>query len=181
MLDAALETARARGERRMVLEVIEQNAPARALYERSGFTLTRRLVGLRAAPVATESSAALEERQLDDFVRAYVAEADADLPWQLAPATIAAAALPSRAFALGLALALVDVAPAALVVRAMVVARNARREGHATQLVRALRAKFADRALRIVPIVPEVILGDLASRIGADLDPIAQLELAREL
>src|SRR5690348_5198116 len=43
-----LDEARARGDRRVVLEVIETNAPAVRLYERAGFAATRRLVGFRA-------------------------------------------------------------------------------------------------------------------------------------
>lgn len=176
MLEAALDEARTRGELRMVLEMIEANAPARALYERSGFALARRLVGFRAAPLGGEV-AALDETSIDAVVRAYVAHAGPDLPWQLAPATIAATVPPTRAFALNEALALVDVTPAAVVLRAIVVPAEVRREGRATRLVQALRARFPDRALRVVPIVPEELLGDG----GWELDPMVQLELVREL
>ncbi len=200
LLDAAFEQARGRGEQRIVLEVIEQNAPARALYARTGFVVARRLVGCRAPPLANEDARhataaprdersvdeqvadhSLEERPLDDLVRAYLAPADPALPWQLAPATIAAATAPSRAFALGPALALVDVQPTSVVVRALVVPPDPRRRGHATRLLRALRQQFADRALRVVPIVPEEIVGELPARVGAALDELAQLELTREL
>ena len=182
LLDAAIQQARARGERRMILEVIAQNAPARALYERTGFGVARRLLGFRAPPLAEQVVAPpLEERPLDELVRAYVAHADPSLPWQLAPATIAAATPPARAFALGPARALVDLQPQTLVLRALVVSPEARRQGHATRLVRALRARFVDRALRIVPIVPEEIVGGLPVRVGAVLDELAQLELSREL
>ncbi|NVB78855.1 MAG: GNAT family N-acetyltransferase, partial [Kofleriaceae bacterium] len=153
LIDASLEQARARGARRMVLEVIEQNLPARELYAQAGFAVTRRLVGFRAPPLALPP-AELEERPLDELVNMYLAEADPELPWQLAPATIASAAPPAQAFALGPALALVDVLPAAVVLRALVVRRDRRREGHATRLVQALRARFPDRALRVIPIVP---------------------------
>lgn len=185
LVDAALEQARARGDRRMVLEVIENNHPARALYERAGFTTTRRLVGFTAPPLATavgvDIEPALEERPLDELVRMYLQEADDDLPWQLAPATIAAATPPTRAFALDSALALVDIAPATVVVRALVVPQADRRAGRATRLLRALHARFRDRALRAVPIIPEDRLRSLPARVGAVLDEMAQLELARDL
>lgn len=182
LLEGAIDQARARGERRMVLEVIEQNVAARTLYERSGFTMARRLVGFRAAPLSSDlQDSTLEERPLDELVRMYLAHADPDLPWQLAPATIAAAAPPARAFALGPALALVELVPAAAIVRALVVPPHARRKGHAMQLIRALRARFSDREVRVVSIVPEGALGELPSRAGAKLDPVAQLELVREL
>lgn len=180
LLDASVEAARARGARRMILEVIEQNLPARELYVRSGFAVTRRLVGFRAPPLALPP-AGLEERPIEELVNLYLAEAGPDLPWQLAPATIAAAAPPAQAFALGSALALVEVVPATVVLRALVVPRQSRREGRATQLVHALRARFPDRTLRVVPVVPESLAGGIPARVGAALDDVAQLELAREL
>jgi GNAT superfamily N-acetyltransferase len=180
LLDGAIDQARARGERRMVLEVIEENVAARTLYEHSGFTMARRLVGFRAPPSNEREDSALEERPIDELVRMYLAHADPDLPWQLAPATIAAAAPPARAFALGPALALVELVPAAAMVRALVVPPDARRKGHATRLIRALRGRFSDRAVRAVSIVPEGALGELPARAGAELDPVAQLELVRE-
>lgn len=183
LVDAMLEQARARGERRMILEVIEQNHPARVLYERAGFTKMRRLVGFRAPPLATATDVppALEERPLDELVRMYMREADDDLPWQLAPATIAAATPPTQAFALGSALALVDVSPATVVLRALVVPHADRRAGRATSLVRALHARFCDRALRAVPLIPEDQIGSLSARVGGALDEMTQLELARDL
>ena len=45
-INGLLREASERGEREMVLEVIEQNEPAVALYTRSGFEIVRRLVGL---------------------------------------------------------------------------------------------------------------------------------------
>jgi len=46
--------ARARGDRRLLLEVFESNAPARALYEHAGFRTTTRLVGYESRqPQAT--------------------------------------------------------------------------------------------------------------------------------
>jgi GNAT superfamily N-acetyltransferase len=181
LIDASLEQARARGARRMLLEVIEHNLPARALYARAGFAVTRRLVGFRAPPLAHDEPTELEERPIDELVKMYLAEADPDLPWQLAPATIAAATPPAQVLALGSALALVDVQPATIVLRALVVPSHARREGRATRLVHALRARFPDRALRVIPVVPEGLVGGIPARVGAALDELAQLELAREL
>lgn len=183
LVDATLEQARARGERRIILEVIEENHPARALYERAGFTKTRRLVGFRAPPLATAADVRpdLEERPLDELVRMYMSEADHGLPWQLAPATIAAATPPTQAFALGSALALVDISPATVVLRALVVPSSDRRAGRAMWLVRALHARFRDRTLRAIPIIPEDQVGSLPARVGAVLDEMAQLELVRDL
>lgn len=186
LLDAAFAQARARGHVRMILEVIEQNAPARALYERNGFAVKRRLVGFCAPALASEGVTPppvdeLVERPLEELVRTYLAEADPALPWQLAPATIAATIPPSRAFSIDQALALVEVLPASVVLRALVVPRHLRRRGHATRILHALRARFADRALRVLPLVPEDLVGTIPERVGAVLDELAQLELEREL
>jgi len=184
LLQHAIDQARARGERRMVLEVIEQNAPARALYERAGFVRARRLEGFVAPPLGgTDAGDAglLAAHAIEPVIRACFADADDGLPWQLAPATLAAATLPTQAFAHGEALALVDAQPGAVVLRGLVVPRHARRRGHATRLLRALRVRFPDSALRVPAIVPVGLAGELAARIGAQRTELTQLELARDL
>ena len=50
LMERLIDEARARGERAMVLEVIEQNEPAVRLYNRCGFCTVRRLVGAVASP-----------------------------------------------------------------------------------------------------------------------------------
>jgi ribosomal protein S18 acetylase RimI-like enzyme len=48
MMEAFIEQARAAGVRRVTLEVLCDNHPARQVYERAGYRPTRELVGLRA-------------------------------------------------------------------------------------------------------------------------------------
>jgi ribosomal protein S18 acetylase RimI-like enzyme len=63
LVEAALRSAAAAGQRRFVLEVLEENAPAAALYRRLGFVETRRLqcwsYAAPAAAVAVAAPAAL--------------------------------------------------------------------------------------------------------------------------
>ncbi len=99
MLSPLMEEARARGDTRMLLEVIEQNAPAVKLYERLGFQRVRRLVGFVGTPAP--EPAVLEE--VEPVVCARLLPEG--LPWQLAPSTVAGLALPARAFRLGLVVA----------------------------------------------------------------------------
>ena len=82
-----LDQAREAGARKMVLEVIVENAPAIALYEKLGFTRTRELEVLSLA-AATEHSEA-RETDLGEGLRAVAATRGGPEPWQRADETIA--------------------------------------------------------------------------------------------
>lgn len=89
LMRGLLDQARARGLARVTLEVLEQNGPARRLYERLGFEQTRvleiwtfpGLAHAAAAPTAAEAS-------LDAALAVVGAARGAPEPWQRAPATI---------------------------------------------------------------------------------------------
>ena len=82
-----LDQAREAGAREMVLEVIVENAPAIALYEKLGFARNRELEVLSLA-AATEHSEA-RETELDEGLRVVAASRSAPEPWQRADETIA--------------------------------------------------------------------------------------------
>jgi len=86
-----LDQAREAGAREMVLEVIVENAPAIALYEKLGFTRTRELEVLSlatATATATEYSEA-RETDLGEALRIVAATRSAPEPWQRAEETVA--------------------------------------------------------------------------------------------
>jgi GNAT superfamily N-acetyltransferase len=88
-----LDQAREAGAREMVLEVIVENAPAIALYEKLGFTRTRELEVLSlatatATATATEHSEA-RETDLGEALRIVAATRSAPEPWQRADETVA--------------------------------------------------------------------------------------------
>lgn len=71
LLQAAVSEARERGDVRLRLEVFEVNAPARALYERTGFRAVQRLVGYdgpgpRTAPIGRRADDVRAIDRLDD-------------------------------------------------------------------------------------------------------------------
>jgi hypothetical protein len=82
-----LDQARAAGAREMALEVIVENAPAIALYEKLGFARTRELEVLSLA-AGTESSDA-RETDLGEGLRVVAATRGGPEPWQRADETVA--------------------------------------------------------------------------------------------
>jgi ribosomal protein S18 acetylase RimI-like enzyme len=183
VLAETIAEARARGERRMVLEVIEGNAPAVALYTKLGFRPRRRLVGYRWEVQIPEPSDPLEEIDPLELARIVAREGEPDLPWMLAPETLAAFAPPSRAFRLeDRAFAMVgDPAAERLALTALVVARDHRRQGWGSRLLSALCETFAGRPWAISPIVPEGLAAGFFTRLGWERQPLCQWEMVLDL
>ncbi|AKQ67511.1 Acetyltransferase, gnat family [Myxococcus hansupus] len=198
MLRPLMDEARARGDARMVLEVIEQNAPAVALYTRLGFQRVRRLVGFSGAlgPESAESTPALVAVGKGDFARplpeglptSELEEVDPGecarllpegLPWQLAPATVAGLSLPARAFRLGPAVAvLADIAAPSLGLRALGVAAEARGQGAGRRLLHALAARWPGKPFTVSAVVPEDRSARFFEKAGFTQTALTQLELA---
>jgi ribosomal protein S18 acetylase RimI-like enzyme len=190
LLSEAVEEARARGERAVYLEVIEQNTPALHLYTSFGFRTLRRLFGYRKERRPEETDALPPETddvlsELDplEFSRIVAREGEPGLPWMLAAETLSAASLPARAVHLdGRAFALIaDPAAETLQVSALVVPRAERRQGLGTRLVRALEAAFPGRALAMSAILPEDLAPDFFPRLGWERGKINQFEMRLEL
>jgi GNAT superfamily N-acetyltransferase len=92
LLALAVEEAVARGDRGMLLEVIEGNARAIRLYESMGFQTTRRLIGFRGAGAASAAGGAdrLEGSDVVAVSRAMTTDGETrELPWPLRPETLA--------------------------------------------------------------------------------------------
>jgi len=183
-LGEVIAEARSQGERAVVLEVIEQNTPAVALYDKVGFVARRRLVGYRWGSVpGLDSPGALVEIDPLDFARVVAREGEPDLPWMLAAETLSAAAPPARAYRLDdRAFVLIgDPAAERLAISALVVPRGHRRQGWGTRLLRALAAAFPGRPLLISPIVPEDLAPEFFARLGWERQELSQLEMRLEV
>ncbi|HEX6910038.1 MAG TPA: GNAT family N-acetyltransferase [Longimicrobium sp.] len=180
----AIAGARDRGDRTLLLEVIEQNTPAVNLYASLGFHVARRLVGWRWTPPAEQESPADSLREIDPLQASRVMhrEGDADLPWMLAPETFSAATAPARAFALeDRAFALVANPQAeTMTLSALVVPRAHRRQGWGTRMLRALAAEFPGRPWQVVAIVPEDLAPEFFIHAGWERSPITQFEMRME-
>lgn len=159
LLAHALAEARGRGDSRMGLEVIEQNAPAVRLYEKYGFVRQRRLVGFEHVGFEHVGFEAVQAARPEPLpLLEFAAQLPAELwnaPWQVQPATLAGLSAPAQAFRLGAASAVVTVLPELVVLRALYVPAARRRQGEASRLVQALAAQWAGRRWTVPAIWPE--------------------------
>ncbi len=177
-----LAEAKARGERTMVLEVIEQNAPAVRLYEGCAFQKVRRLTGHAGRPgLAPDALVELEEIDPRELALLVSAHGLPDLPWQISPETIAHAAPPAVAFRFG-ASAILVTNPAAEVVgiRALVTHREHRGRGSSRALLRAVLARYPGKEWRAPAIFPEEMEGAFIAA-GLARTPLSQWQMTRSL
>lgn len=87
-----VEEARARGDRAMMLEVIEQNPRGHRFYLRHGFREIGRLLGWRShsdGPEETKSKVQTEEISILDVLKLPIAVDYPTLPWQISRHAIA--------------------------------------------------------------------------------------------
>ena len=185
LLAHVLRDARQRGERRMRLEVFESNAPARALYEGSGFTVVRRLVGYECArPPAADAAFRLDELDPAEFSRQLaLVTAPAALPWQLEPATLSSPPRSARCFALeNKSFVYVSgVTENAVSIRGVLTLPSERRKGHARRMLNGLSAMFPDRALSVPALLPEGLAAPFFSAMGFAPVDLAQIEMSLDL
>lgn len=182
LLSTLVEEAGVRGERRMVLEVIEQNAPAISLYEQAGFKIQRRLVGFHAKAPQGKADPGLRQADALRVAHAAFAHGSPGLPWQLAPETLMHVGPPFEGFQLDQSYALIsDPAQPTVALRSLVVEPDARRQGQAKRLLQALFARFPDKHWRVPVIVPEGLAAELFAGLGFQRETLSQFEMSCEL
>jgi ribosomal protein S18 acetylase RimI-like enzyme len=186
LLEHLLRQARARRERAMVLEVIEGNEPAVALYTSHGFQTVRRLVSYtaqgNAAPgAAPETEVPTEQIDVREMARWVSAYGLPDLPWQVSGESLSHLGPPSVAYHLdGAYIALSDPDADVIAVRSLLVLPPARGQGRASRLLRATMARHPHKAWRVPPFCPEE-LGGLFGQAGFARDSLSQLQMAAAL
>ena len=185
IMQGAIREAVSRGDRSVLLEVIEGNTPAVNLYTGLGFRPLRRLVGYHRGPAGTATDTAGTISALDplDFARVAARESEPGLPWMLAAETLSATVSPARAYHLDHhAYALIgDPDAAVITLTALVVPRVDRRKGWGTRIMQALYATYADRRWSIPAIVPEELAPAFFTRCGWELQDTSQWEMALDL
>jgi GNAT superfamily N-acetyltransferase len=179
-----INEARARGNRMMVLEVIEQNVPAVRLYEGCGFTRVRRLAGFRrpaqAENIALRPAPQLQQVDLRALAAVVKTNGFADLPWQLSAETLAQ--LPASTIAYSLDGAWIAVStpdgsdPS---VRALVTEQAHQGHGRGAALLRAVLARHPGKEWRMPAIWPDE-LAAVFLEAGFVRTPVSQWQMARE-
>ena len=175
-----LAEARTRGDRMVVLEVIEQNTAAVELYRACGFETIRRLIGFAGPP---SSRSVLRDDLVEVDLREVahmVSQAPLpDLPWQLSAETIAQLSPPALGYRLHDAwIAITDPAQPVVAVRALV-GRDSVEPNAATALVHAVMARHPGKTeWRFQPIWPEELSGILRP-LGLPPTDLTQFQMRR--
>ena len=173
--------AQARGDKEMLLEVIEQNTAGVKLYEKVGFTKIRRLVGYRLENPPVESEEELEEVDIREVARMVSYHGLKDLPWQLSGPTIAHHTPPSRAYRLNDAYCLISNPEATDVsISSVLVKARSRGAGLSAVLMRALFARFPNKVWHVSPIFPEE-MGVIFEQVGMTRETLSQWQMSLKL
>jgi ribosomal protein S18 acetylase RimI-like enzyme len=186
-----LGEAKARGDRAMLLEVIEQNTGAVELYRACGFKEIRRLIGFAGPPPPDLTATAnLVEVDLREVAEAVTRHGLPDLPWQLSGETLAQLTPPSVAYRLdGAWIALSDPSQPVVTIRALVAARDKLvgrdsvepSDSREAALLRAVMAKHPGRQeWRLSALWPEELAPVIAPA-GLPRSPLTQWQMKREV
>ena len=177
-----LGEAKARGDRMMVLEVIEQNSAAVELYRACGFQTIRRLIGFAGPPPSDAVvSPGLMQVDLREVAVAVTRYGLPDLPWQLSGETLAQLTPPNVAYRLdGAWIALSDPSQPVVTIRGLI-AEPAQGAGREAALLRAVMAKHPGRdEWRLSAVWPKE-LGSVIAPAGLPRSPLTQWQMQREV
>ncbi len=155
-MERLIEEACQRGEREMCLEVIEQNEPAVKLYQKSGFQIVRRLIGLIRKDAVEEEKSTLQEIDPREMGRLISQHGLPDLPWQLSSESIAQLNPPARAYCKGQAYVVISNPDAErVVIWSLLVEREARGNGLGTDMLKSVIASHKGKTWHVPAIFPE--------------------------
>ena len=155
-MEELIDEARQRGEREMVLEVIEQNDPAVKLYRNCGFQTVRRLVGFIYKDAQELSKDKLLEIDLREMGRLVSQHGLLDLPWQLSGESIAQLNPPTRAYCKEHAyIAISNPGAERVVIWSLLVEPEARGNKLGTDLLKTVTASHPGRSWHVPALFPE--------------------------
>jgi len=185
LMERLLVQGRRRGDRRLVLEVIERDTAALRLYDRFGFRVDRRLVGYSLngqAPgsPSADSLAKVDIRRVGEMLTIHGGQAH--LPWQISGETVAQLSSPAQGYRLGPAYAVIsDPHPKLITLKALVVESAFRRQGWTRRLIRALLGRFPGKSWKVPVLTPEELGAGLFENLGFKKESITQLQMSLDL
>lgn len=184
LLDHLLEDAGIRGDAAMMLEVIEQNPRACALYQRHQFHELTRLVGWRRHAVVEphDSGQTLQEMPVIEAVQMRSPEEYPDIPWSISRHAITKA-VGTRAFRRGgAAIVIADLPEAPIRVHGFFSETAGPQDfDESREILHALFGQFPSRAFFAPPVFPELCGRRLFEPLGFIREPISQFFMRRDL
>lgn len=176
LMSALIEEAKARGDRRMELEVIEQNNPAVCLYQNAGFSTLRRLISYRL----DESQGVfvpVEEIDLRVMGRLISSFGISDIPWQISGETLAHFGPPFKAFRYQDAYVAISSPEAPQIsLRSMLIMPAAHKLDQAEKLLKGLFMQFPEKTWVVPAIFPEEF-GATFEKAGFQKEELAQFQM----
>jgi ribosomal protein S18 acetylase RimI-like enzyme len=172
-----------RGNREMVLEVIEQNEPAVKLYQNYGFETVRRLVGYihRGKDEQENEKGDLHEIDLREMGKLIAQHGLADLPWQLSGESIPQMNPPPRAYKDDQAYIVISNPEAEhVVIWSLLVEPAARGKGLGTKILKRALATWTGKTWHIPALCPEEF-GSVFERAGFEKETLSQWQMKLNL
>jgi len=183
-MNMLLAEASARGDRSMLLEVIENNAPAVHLYEASGFKIEQRLVSYEGNFSNNGSNQPAVDLQEIDIreVAALVTEYGLNnLPWQVSGESLAQSNPPGKAYRMDDAYIVISNPNAErIAIRSILVKPESRGQKQAERLIKSVMTMFPSKKWFVPALCPEEI-GGLFEKLGFKRDDLSQLQMKIEI
>lgn len=170
-----------RGEHEMLLEVIEQNEPAVHLYEKCGFEIVRRLIGLIRKDAVEEQPGELQEIDVREAAESVTHYGLPNLPWQLSGESLAQMNPPARAYRNRQACIIISNPDLHdIVIWSLLVEPSARGNGLAVEMLRAIMTQYPEKTWHIPTVLPEE-LGKVCERVGFVREQLSQWQMKLDL
>jgi len=182
-MDKLIKGARQRGDREMVLEVIEQNEPAVKLYRKYRFESIRRLIGFTRRGRDAEESGKSDLHKIDlrEMGRLISQHGLLDLPWQLSGESIAQMTPPASAYCRGRAyIAVSNLDTKHVVIWSLLVEQNARGNGLGTNMLNSMIANHTGKTWHVPAVFPEEF-GKVFERAGFEKEQLSQWQMKLSL
>ena len=185
LMQKLIEDASERGDREMVLEVIEQNEAAVKLYHNYGFKPIRRLVGFRNngkdSTVSSNEQHDLFQIDLSEMDRLISQFGLPDLPWQLSGESVRQMYPPPYSYCSGQAYIVVsNTETEHVVIWSLLVEPEARGKGLGTKILQQVMARYPGKTWHVPAVYPEE-LEKVFERAGFEKEKLSQWQMKLSL